>query len=146
MFQPQTAAKFLAFFLTLLLIGCKTSSIESRRNEKLAAYQDLSAELKALVDKGQIRIGMPADGVYIAWGAPAQILQSEDDGGIVTTWLYEGTYLQEYRYWNYREVQLRDGIFLERYLDTDYNSQNYLSAEIVFQNGLVKRWRMLPRP
>ena len=136
----------LTALVSMLLGGCQTSTVETRKVEKASAYEQLDPALRALVDSGQIKVGMPADAVYIAWGAPAQILQSEDATGAITTWLYEGTYLQEHRYWNYREVSLRDGIFLERYLDTEYNPQSYWSAEITFVNGIVQRWRTLPRP
>src|SRR2546422_7798138 len=37
----------------LLLAGCATSTVESRRKEKLAAYNALSPEEKELVDKGR---------------------------------------------------------------------------------------------
>ena len=56
------------------------------------------------------------------------------------------SYLEEYRYWNYREVRLRDGVFLERYLDTDYSPRSFLRAEIHFANGVVQSWKMLSGP
>lgn len=130
----------------LLVAGCATSTVESRRTEKLSSYTTFSPETKQLVDSGQIKVGMPADAIYIAWGAPSEVLQSEDEHGAVTTWLYHGSYMEEYRYWNYREVQNSEGVFLERYLDTDYNPRSFLHAEITFKDGVVKRWRTLPRP
>ena len=130
-----------------LLTGCHSSTVESRREEKMATYAALSPEMKQLVDGGQIRVGMPADAVYIAWGAPSEILQSETAAGLVSTWLYHGTFMQEQRYWNYREARDREGIvFLERYLETDYNPRSFVRAEIHFQNGIVKSWRTLPQP
>lgn len=130
----------------LVLAGCKSSTVETRRTERQAAYQSLSPEYRSLVDQGQIKVGMPEDAVYIAWGKPAQVVSSEDKSGRTTTWLYHGSWLEENRYWSYREVS-RDGrVYLERYLDRDYNSRDYISAEIVFQNGAVLRWRTLPRP
>ncbi len=138
--------KFCWFILVLALVGCATSTIESRRKEKLSSYQMLSPELKALVDKGQIKVGMPADAVYISWGQPTQIIEGEKDQGRTTTWLYQSSYLEEYRFWNYREVALRDGVFLERYLDTDYTPRSFLRAEITFVGGLVTSWRTLSGP
>jgi len=100
-----------------------------------------------LVDKGQIKTGMSQDAVYIAWGPPAQILQNQDGNhGVQTVWLYEGTTMQETRYWTFREVPYRGHVFLERYLDRDYDPRNYVSAEIVFADGQVASWRTLPRP
>src|SRR2546422_6813579 len=131
----------------LLLAGCATSTVESRRKEKLAAYNALSPEEKELVDKGQIQSGMRQDAVYIAWGPPAQILQNQTgNGGVQTFWLYEGTTMQETRYWTFREVPYRGHLFLERYLDRDYDPRGYVSAEIVFIGGRVASWRTLPRP
>ena len=129
-----------------LLAGCATPTVESRKQERLAAYNALPAQEKQLVDKGQIKIGMSADAVYIAWGAPAQILESETESGHVTTWLYHGSVMEETRFWTYREIA-RDGTtFLERYLDRDYYPRSYISAEIYFQKDKVARWRTLPRP
>ncbi|HUL51484.1 MAG TPA: hypothetical protein VLU94_02750 [Candidatus Nitrosotalea sp.] len=133
--------------LVSLISGCATSTVESRKKARAAEYNALSADEKSLVDKGQIRVGMPRDAVYIAWGAPAQILQSESgDSGVATTWLYEGSYIQETSYWNFQEVPYRGGVLLERYIDHDYNPQQYISAEIVFVNDRVVQWRTLPRP
>jgi len=131
---------------TLLAAGCQTSTVESRRAERAAAYDALSPELKALVDQGQIRVGMGEDAVFIAWGPPSQITHAESASGRVTTWLYHSTYMQETRYWAYREVYRGNQQFLERYLERDYDPQDYVKAEIIFANGVVKEWRTMPRP
>src|SRR5262249_11948765 len=93
-------------FLLILMAGCATkSTIETRRTEKFSAYDSLTPEDKAMVDSGQIRVGMAADGVYIAWGKPSEVLESEDmQQGRLSTWRYYGSELQETRYWAYREV------------------------------------------
>lgn len=130
----------------VVVTGCKSSTVETRRVERSAAYSSLPADQRELVDKGQIRVGMSQDAVYIAWGKPAQVVASEDKSGRKTQWLYHGTWLEENRYWSYREVS-RDGrTYLERYLDRDYNPRDYIRAEITFQNGVVASWRTLPRP
>ena len=126
------------FFLLacLLLTGCATSSIESRRRERAAGFAALSPEYQTLVNDGQIRRGMPQDAVYIAWGKPAQILQREDQQGVVTIWLYHGGWMEETRYWTpYSRVPLND-----------YQPRTYVSAEITFVNGVVQAWRTLPQP
>ncbi|MGC3959673.1 MAG: hypothetical protein QM813_17630 [Verrucomicrobiota bacterium] len=119
-----------------LLTGCATSSIESRHRERASAYALLSSEMKTLVDQGQIRRGMSQDAVYIAWGKPSQVLHMEDQRGAVTTWLYQGSYMEETRYWPYRA----------RTPNYDYDIRGYISAEVVFQNGEVTNWRTLPKP
>lgn len=130
----------------MALAGCATSTIESRRNEKFSSYSQFPPEIQQLVDSGQIKVGMPADAVYIAWGAPSDVLQSEDEQGSRTTWLYHDSYMEERRFWNYREVQSPHGSFLERFLDTEYSPRRFIRAEITFEDGVVKQWRTLPRP
>lgn len=120
----------------LLLAGCATSSIESRRRERAEGFEKLSPELKTLVNDGQIRRGMTLDAVYIAWGKPAQILQREDQQGLVTSWLYHGGWLEDTRYWTYNS----------RVPINDYQPRTYVSAEITFVKGVVNAWRTLPLP
>lgn len=129
-----------------MLAGCQSSTIESRRAERPAAYDALSPEIKALVDKGQIKVGMTEDAVFIAWGQPSQILQKESQDGKSTTWLYHSTVMEETRYWSYREVYRGNVPYLERYLERTYDPRDYVKAEITFANGVVKEWRTLPRP
>lgn len=146
-FRPSwlRASSFLA--LALVLTGCATSTIEKRRTERQPAYQALAPEQRALVDQGQIRSGMNQDAVYIAWGKPAQKLQSEGPEGLTETWLYSGSTLEDYRYWTFREYRERDGSTrLERVLENDYQIRDFISAEIVFTNTVVKSWRTLPTP
>ena len=92
------------FILCLLLAGCATkSTIESRRVERSSAYDALPAEQKAMVDAGQIRVGMSSDAVYIAWGQPNEVLESEDpQQGHLIFWRYCGSWLQENSFWAYR--------------------------------------------
>jgi hypothetical protein len=136
--------------ICLLFAGCATkSTVETRRQERLSAYDALPADQKAMVDAGQIRIGMPSDAVYIAWGKPSEILESEDpQQGHLVFWRYFGSWLQENRYWAYREVNRgpRGGIYVERYLTSDYSPRDYVRSEIVLKDGKVISWRTLPRP
>src|SRR4051812_48813987 len=90
------------FLLGLLVTGCATSNVNSRKAERQLAYATLTPGQRALVDQGQIQIGMPMDAVYIAWGKPSQIIRGESPTGAATTWIYSGTTWQEQRYWNYR--------------------------------------------
>ena len=133
----------------LFAAGCaSTPTLEERRIERAAAYAALSPAEKALVDKGQIGLGMNEDAVFIAWGAPDEIVHSEDANGRLTRWLYRGTYFKEQRYWTFREVPTASGgrnVF-ERYLETTLDSRSYVSSEITFKDGAVLRWRTLPKP
>lgn len=133
-------------FLAGLIAGCSTSTIETRKQERTGAYQALSPEQKQLVDQGDVRVGMSQDAVYIAWGPPSQVLEQEDANGHVVTWVYEGQWMEETRYWTYRELSRDGSRFLDRHLESDYTPRQYIRAEIDFQDGKVVRWRTLPRP
>lgn len=122
--------------LGILVAGCATSSIASRKKERAAGFAALSPEFQTLVSAGQIRRGMTEDAVYIAWGRPAQVLEQEDANGHSTTWIYTGGWMEETRYWYpYRRTP-----------QTDYQPRTYVRAEILFVNGLVDSWRTLPQP
>jgi len=133
-------------FLSLslfLLVGCaSTKKFEQRRAERSAAYNALSPEFKSAVDQGQIKVGMPQDAVYIAWGPPSEILKSANEQGEISRWLYYGSYMEEYRYW----TGSRGRGFPSERLTYDYIPRDYVSAEIIFSNGVVKSWTMKPRP
>jgi hypothetical protein len=130
----------------LLLAGCATSTVETRKKERAAAYAALPADQQELVDQGKIRVGMAPEGVYIAWGPPSEVLEQETAQGHTTIWIYHGQWAQEYRYWTFREVPHQGTVFLERVLETDYYPRSYIQAEIIFQGGAVASWRTLPRP
>lgn len=144
----QTTGRLsLIFSIVLLIAGCATQpTVESRRAERAAAYAELPPEHRQLVDAGQIKVGMNEDAVFIAWGRPAQVLQSEDGGGHVTTWLYQGTTTDEFVGWRYVEVPGPNGSHLTRRLDRDFSVREYISAELVFRDGRLQSWRTLPRP
>jgi hypothetical protein len=139
---------FLLIFLIVVLSGCATrQSPELRRQERAAAYANLAPEFKALVDQGQIKMGMPMDAVYIAWGKPSNVIQGESPQGSTVTWLYYGTTFEEYRYWGYRSLDYYHGYsWPSPSMETDYVPRQYVRAEVTFENGIVRSWRQLPRP
>ncbi|MBO7391518.1 MAG: hypothetical protein J6U77_03365 [Verrucomicrobia bacterium] len=131
----------------VILCGCASSTIEKRRAERITAYETLSPEYQQLVDAGEIKTGMPKDAVYIAWGKPDDITYSEDSHGKLETWLYYGRYMKEYRYWNYRAINRGDGEeYLVRHLESDYNPESFLKAELIFSRGKLISWRTYPTP
>ncbi len=145
--MPMIRLLLLPLMGAVLLAGCATpSTVASRKQERMTAYIALPDEQKRLVDLGQIQVGMPADAVFIAWGAPSEVVESESAAGRTTTWIYHGQWMEEQRFWTYREVSRESGIFLERYLESDYYPRRYIRAEIDFVNGQVARWRTLPKP
>ena len=131
---------------SLLFTGCSTSSIATRRNERLGTYVALTPDQKLAVDLGQIKIGMTMDSVYIAWGKPSQILHGESSQGSTVTWLYTGTYFEEYRYWTVPNYYGRGRYYSPPYMTYDYQPRGYVRAEVKFEGGIVKEWRSLPQP
>lgn len=148
----------LILLLAALVSGCTTtkSTVETRKAERASAYAALKPEDRALVDQGHIRIGLEEDGVYIAWGQPSQIQNSESAAGAVTTWIYTGTGYQEHRYWNYNRYGYGaySGRYGHRYgyaapmptLDYDYVPYRYTAAEVIFEKGMVKSWKQISPP
>lgn len=132
--------------LALALAGCSTSTVAKRKQERLNEYQALPAEQQQLVDKGEIRIGMPETAVYIAWGKPSQILREESAEGLLTTWLYQSQTLEESHLATFREVRHNGQVVLTREIYRDFVPRDYVSAEITIKDGKVLRWRTLPRP
>ena len=141
-------SSFLAVVVAAVAAGCATpSTVATRRTERTAAYSALPETERAWVDQGQIRSGMGEDAVYIAWGRAAQVLKSGDATGEQTTWLYHATATDSYHYWSYREQTRKDGsTFLDRSMQTDHNFRDYVNAELIFRDGKLDRWRMLPKP
>lgn len=131
----------------LTLSGCATSTIEERRAERSAAYEQLAPDQKTRVDGGDIEVGMSEDAVYIAWGKPDQVLQSGDKSGRVTTWLYEGTTTDTHYRWVAHAVTLPDGRrVLERHLSPRTEFRDYVAAELMFREGKLAEWKTNRRP
>ena len=151
MLKNRTMKSFgclLAF--ALCVVGCATrSTIQSRQQERTAAYAALTPEDRALVDQGQIKSGMSEDAVYVAWGRPSELMKGESGGNPTTTWVYTRTAAQERRYWNLHRRDPADVRNTYRFLptiDTEYVPVRQISAEVVFENGLVKSWRQITPP
>lgn len=145
MMKPLTFAVLAA---ALLGAGCATkSTVETRKQERPGVYSNLSPELRQLVDQGRIKVAMPMEAVYIAWGKPSQIVQSETSEGASTTWVYQGTYWETHRYWTYRYHPYGSYRYYPApHLEHDYIPRSFIRAEVVFQDGVVKRWHTLPAP
>ena len=120
------------FFVTA---GCaSTDSLASRKQERHAAYAALPPDMKASVDQGRVKAGMNMDAVYLAWGKPSQVVAGGNQAGETTTWIYEGGYVDEERYWGPRRVHY------------DYTPRTYVRGQVVFVNGVVKEWQTFPEP
>ena len=119
----------------VLLAGCATkSTVQTRQQERAAAYAALSPEQRGLVNAAQIKAGMNEDAVYIAWGRPGQITRGGNDSGETVTWLYYGGYVEETRFWGRQN------------LHTAYDPRTYVRAQVLFVNGVVRSWQTFPEP
>jgi hypothetical protein len=142
---------YILFLLAVLLTGCATtSSIPKRTAERRAAYDALPPEQQALVDQGHIKVGMSTNAVYLAWGSPSQVINGESAAGPTTTWIYSGTGWQQRGYWSYHHHGYLHGRYgyansLPTY-DFDYIPYRYTSAEVAFENGVVKSWKHVTPP
>lgn len=119
----------------ILLAGCVApSTVMTRKQERPAAYDALSPEMRSLVDQGKISRGMSMDAVYIAWGQAGEVTQGENELGQTTTWTYYGYFLQEASVWGWRRIYY------------NYYPVNYISAQVTFTNGFVKQWQTYAAP
>jgi hypothetical protein len=86
---------------TLLLSSCSTPQTRISENPNL--YQSLSPKDQALVNQGQIRMGMSRSAVWLAWGSPDRKIVGNMGGGTTETWLYiyYATYYPPYGPWGY---------------------------------------------
>jgi uncharacterized protein YceK len=127
----------------LLLTGCTNpTTIESRKQERAAAYAAWSRDHQAATDQGRLLAGMTTDAAYVAWGRPNRIITE----GTQTTWLYQESDLKEHKSTTVRSS--RRGISVSGF--TEETSVLYphtvVRAKIVFTNGLVKEWQRSDRP
>ncbi|MFN2542480.1 MAG: hypothetical protein ABR514_10005 [Chthoniobacterales bacterium] len=70
----------------LSLAGCST--VESRISDHPEIYQGLSPTDQQLVSQGQVRVGMPMQAAWLAWGSPEQKAVGNMRGRDTETWIY----------------------------------------------------------
>ena len=134
--QSRIYLKCLPFLLAgLLLSGCVIeNTIDSRRQERMNAYLAMPQDVRAAVDVGQLKPGMDANAVYIAWGSPAQIINGGSSAGETTTWIYRGVFTQVSSFY---------GPYRMHYV---YTPVNYTRAQVAFTNNFVRDWQTFPSP
>jgi hypothetical protein len=85
---------------TLVLTACSTP--QTRLSEHPDLYQNIPHRDQALVNQGQIRIGMSRPAVWLAWGSPDRRIIGNMGGGTTETWVY--TYYASYPYYPYEPL------------------------------------------
>ena len=89
----------------LILTSCSTP--QTRISDHPDLYQSLSRRDQALVNQGQIRIGMSRPAVWLAWGSPDRRIIGNMGGGTTETWVY--TYYASYPYYPYEPLDEYSG-------------------------------------
>jgi len=89
------ALTFAAAVSVLFLTSCST--VGTRISGHPEIYQSLSPQDQALVSRGQIRVGMSQNAVWLAWGSPEQRAIGNMRGRLAETWVYV-TYTYAYPY------------------------------------------------
>ena len=79
----------------IILAGCSTT--DTRISDHPEMFNSLSPSDQALVKEGKIRVGMPQNAVWLAWGAPEQKAMGAMRGRETETWMYV-TYTSAYPY------------------------------------------------
>ncbi len=75
--------------LSLFLPSCQVATPASRIAENPALYDSLPEHERGLVQQGQIRQGMSAAAVFLAWGYPnSRPFVGEKEGKHLERWLY----------------------------------------------------------
>ena len=83
----------------IIIAGCSTT--ESRISEHRDLFNSLSPNDQALVSRGQIRVGMSQNAVWLAWGSPDQKAAGAMRGRETETWIYMNTTSYGYPYGGY---------------------------------------------
>jgi len=129
----------------MLLAGCAGNKVPDRKRERSTAYAALPPAQQRLVDEGRIEVGMPADGVYIAWGKPAMIVPTTPGN---VTWIYRCNDTTAVPAWEHRPAP--SSRYGARYGTVERGTQfvgvAYDCAEVNFEGNVVKSWREIPRP
>ena len=94
------ASTFALAMGALILTSCSTP--QTRISERPDLYQSLSHRDQALVNQGQIQIGMSRPAVWLAWGSPDRRIIGNMGGGTTETWVY--TYYASYPYYPYEPL------------------------------------------
>ena len=71
---------------TVILTSCSTP--QTRISEHPDLYRSISHRDQALVNQGQVRIGMSRPAVWLAWGSPDSKVIGNMRGHSTETWIY----------------------------------------------------------
>jgi hypothetical protein len=161
--HPFRSALFLAAACSaLLLVGCVTT--QTRIADHPDLFNSLTPADQALVSRGEIRTGMPQNGVWLAWGSPDQRGGGRNGNRPTETWIYYGTTDAGYPafgpgfYGGYgfgafgylHRGPYRRHFFYDPFYDPFFYSRinivRYPERFVSFENGRVVAYNFLPPP
>jgi hypothetical protein len=130
----------------LLLASCAPSTPQARIQQDPGKFAALSGKNQELVQQGLIARGMPADGVYLAWGSPSRVYQGSKGGKATERWDYAGTrpvyttsFFGSYGYGPYHRG--RYGYYGSGFgLGPEIAYVPYRAATVWFENNRVESW------
>jgi hypothetical protein len=137
--QPRVARVALIFGITagaMIFGGCATPG--GRISQHPEIYQSLSPRDQALVSEGQIRQGMTADAVWLAWGTADQKIPASIRNRPAETWVYL----------RYETPPSYGGPYYYGPFDWSYIPPKFIYPirAVTFSNGKVAYFGYLPRP
>lgn len=133
----------LASFGALFLGACST--VESRIEEKPAAFAAADPATQEKIRKNVVEVGFSTDLVYIALGKPDEERRSRRTDGEELTWIYK-TYEQDYAgtvhtgYRRYVVIDPRSGrpvVYIEPVYTDVYRQHADEHLRIIFHDGKV---------
>jgi hypothetical protein len=137
--QPRVVRVALIFAITagaMIFGGCATPG--GRISQHPEIYQSLSPRDQALVSEGQIRQGMTADAVWLAWGTADQKIPASIRNRPAETWVYL----------RYETPPSYGGPYYYGPFDWSYIPPKFIYPirAVTFSNGKVAYFGYLPRP
>jgi len=135
LFRHARLASFYAVACLVLagamLTAC--SSLNTRKQERSAAYESLPPSTRQLVDQGKISPGMDTNAVYIVLGPPSAVVGAPATQP-QTVWVYYGSRPVLVPCWTF--LPTSRGYWSLEYTPAHYAAE-YTKAEVVFENGRV---------
>ena len=126
--------------VAFLSSGCET--INARISRNIEIFNTLAPEHQQEVQAGNIKVGFEPIEVYLAWGAPSYKSITENQQGLLETWIYTGT-RSETRYRRRRHFDVVSNSWI--YDDQPfYVHRDYMAREAVFLNNKVISYTLYP--
>ncbi len=85
----RATSRMVLLAAALLIASCQVATPASRIEQNPVLFESLPQADKALVQQGQIKVGMSPEAVFLAWGYPnTQPFVGEKGGKRLVRWVY----------------------------------------------------------